>query len=126
LSIKSNFSIVYTRDSLTVNSFVMDDSLSLDTHYWWRVTVRDYAGLTATSVAGDFWTWKLGDLNGSRTVDLTDLSTMIAYLTMINRPEITPRLAGDLNGDCRIDLSDLSTLIAYMTISGVELQIGCE
>ncbi|MBK7143227.1 MAG: right-handed parallel beta-helix repeat-containing protein [bacterium] len=126
LSIKSNFSIVYTRDSLTVNSFVMDDSLSLDTHYWWRVTVRDYAGLTATSVAGDFWTWKLGDLNGSRTVDLTDLSTMIAYLTMVNRPEITPRLAGDLNGDCRIDLSDLSTLIAYMTISGVELQIGCE
>lgn len=126
LSIKSNFSIVYTRDSLTVNSFTMDDSLSLDTHYWWRVTVRDYAGLTATSLAGDFWTWKLGDLDHSRGVDLTDLSLLIGYLSQTPRPQIQPRMVGDLTGDCRIDLSDLATMVAFMTIGNVQFRIGCE
>lgn len=126
LSVKSNFSIVYTRDSLTTNLFTMDDSLSLNTHYWWRVTARDYAGLTTVSATGDFWTWMLGDINSSRGVDLTDLSMLIAYLTTVNRPDISPKLIGDLNGDCRIDLSDLSMLIAYMTVGGVQFQVGCE
>ncbi len=126
LSDRANFSFALVRDSLVSTDLPLIDSLVFGTHYYWRVTARDKTGLSAMSGVKEFWTWKLGDVNHSHTVDLSDLSLLIAYLTQTPRPDISPKMVADLTGDCRIDLSDLSTMVAFMTTTGVVLQVGCE
>ncbi len=49
------------------------------------------------------------------TPNLSDLSYLIAYLTLTPRPTIYCFLEADVNGSGTIDLSDLSLLIAFMT-----------
>lgn len=50
-----------------------------------------------------------GDLNGDRTVDLTDLSQLLANF---GRSGGATRAQGDLSGDGNVDLTDLSQLLA--------------
>ncbi len=126
LSLTANFSFVLPVDSLLTTQWTVTDSLMFGTRYWWRVTARDRNGLTAMSGVKDFWTWKLGDVNHSHGIDLSDLSLLIAYLTQTPRPDISPKRVGDLTGNCRIDLSDLSLMISYLTQGGVGISIGCE
>jgi hypothetical protein len=47
--------------------------------------------------------------------DLSDLSYLISYLTVIPRPKIYCELEADVNASGLIDLSDLSLLISYFT-----------
>jgi hypothetical protein len=49
------------------------------------------------------------------TPSLSDLSYLIAYLTIDPRPTIYCFLEADVNGSGTIDLSDLSLLIAFLT-----------
>ncbi|MCM2271614.1 MAG: S8 family serine peptidase [candidate division Zixibacteria bacterium] len=63
-----------------------------------------------------------GNLDGVGTVDLSDLSLLIAYITMSNvRP--TCRAEWNLNSQGAIDLTDLSIMIAYVTGSLSQLPL---
>ena len=55
-----------------------------------------------------------GDTNGDRTVDLTDLSTLLAHFG--NASGMT-RADGDMDGDGDVDLTDLSALLAVFGTS---------
>jgi hypothetical protein len=122
----ADFSDELVYDSLMTTSFSLQDSLQFGRQYWWRVTVKDATGFSAMSAVKEFWTWKLGDISHSNSIDLTDLVLLVAYLTRHPGPDISPKRVADLTGDCQIDLSDLSLMISYMTMIGVNLQIGCE
>ena len=51
----------------------------------------------------------------AETPDLSDLSLLIAYLTVTPRPTLPCTCEADINSNEVIDLSDLSLLIAYLT-----------
>lgn len=53
-----------------------------------------------------------GDLDGDRTVGLTDLATL---LSNFGRVGATPEM-GDLNGDNNVDLTDLATLLSQFGV----------
>ena len=126
LSLSSNFSLVFAKDSLLANSFKVLDSLQFGTHYWWRVSSRDKTSLvTMCQAPVDFWTWALGDVNSSHMTDLGDLSMIVSYLTGAGAT-ISPKMVGDLNGDCKIDLADLSRLVNYLTGGSTRLVAGCQ
>ncbi len=55
-----------------------------------------------------------GNLDGVGEVDLSDLSLLIAYITMSN-VQPTCQAEWNLNGQGAIDLTDLSIMIAYIT-----------
>ena len=126
LSLSSNFSLVFAKDSLLADSFKVLDSLQFGTHYWWRVSSRDKTNLvTMCQVPSNFWTWALGDVNSSHMTDLGDLSMYVSYLTGAGAT-ISPKMVGDLNADCKIDLADLSRLVNYLTGGGAQMMPGCE
>ena len=61
-------------------------------------------------------TSKPGDLNLSGVVDLSDLSMLIAYMTIPGFSIPNPNGA-DVNSSCNIDISDLSYMISYLIFS---------
>ncbi|MBK7141565.1 MAG: putative Ig domain-containing protein [bacterium] len=66
-----------------------------------------------------------GDVNLSFTqCDLSDLSLIIAYLTIPGQT-IPLGLTADVNNSCVVDLSDLSTMISFLTVGNVTMQVGC-
>ncbi len=79
-------------------------------------------GVTPTSagphgiMAGQCCVGTRGNVNLSGTIDLSDLSLLIAYLTLMPRPELSCLEAANVNGLDEIDLSDLSLLISYLTV----------
>ncbi len=56
-----------------------------------------------------------GNLSSSGTIDLSDLSYLIAWLTMSPTPVLPCPEAADVNISGNIDLTDLSLLISYLT-----------
>lgn len=58
-----------------------------------------------------------GNVSSSGTIDLTDLSMLVGYLTLTPRPTLPCEEAANISGTDLIDLSDLSLLIAYLTIT---------
>lgn len=68
-------------------------------------------------LVGGFWAGTIsstpppcpGDLNGDLSVDLTDLSVLLAHYGETG----ATYEQGDLNGDGAVDLSDLATLLSY-------------
>ncbi len=58
-----------------------------------------------------------GNVNGAGTIDLTDLSMLIAYLVQTPRPTLGCVEAANVNASGTIDLSDLSLLIGYLTVT---------
>jgi len=80
----------------------------------------EYAGLLGNGLINPvaLLNWispvRRGDWSANGIIDLTDLSSMVTYLTAGgNAP--SPIGRGDLNCDAFIDLSDLSRLIAHLT-----------
>lgn len=127
IAIDSSFRFKEVIQDISDTTYGYPDSLTFGTHYWWRVSASSQCDqLVVGDSVLDFWTWKLGDLNHSHNVDLTDLSLLIGYLTLTPRPAINPKMVGDLTGDCRIDLSDLSKMVGYLTLGGVSFKVGCE
>jgi hypothetical protein len=58
-----------------------------------------------------------GNVTNSGTIDLSDLSTLIAYLSVVPRPTLPCVDAANINATDSIDLSDLSLLISYLTFT---------
>ncbi len=56
-----------------------------------------------------------GNANLAGSVDLSDLSLLISYLTVTPKPVIPCPEEGNVNASGSIDLSDLSAMIAYIT-----------
>ncbi len=57
-----------------------------------------------------------GDINMAGAIDLSDLSLLIAYLTISPRPTLPCPEEANVNAIGTTDLSDLSLLIAYLTV----------
>ncbi len=53
----------------------------------------------------------------SEPPDLSDLSLLVSYLTMMPRPSMPCTAEANVNGLGSLDLSDLSRLIAYLTVT---------
>jgi hypothetical protein len=58
-----------------------------------------------------------GNVNASGGIDLSDLSLLIAYMTVTPKPVLSCQKEANVNGAAMIDLSDLSLLIAYLTLT---------
>lgn len=58
-----------------------------------------------------------GNVNVIGTVDLSDLSLLIGYLTVTPKPILLCTEEANVNGAGSVDLSDLSLLIAYLTVT---------
>ncbi len=126
VSITPTFTFDFDIDSIGTNNFTLVDSLLFGTHYWWRVTARDKTGLvTSSSNVLDFWTWALGDVDHSHTVDIGDLTMLVDHL-FISFDPILPRKVADMNGDCSVDIGDLTALVDHLFISFADLTPGCE
>jgi len=126
ISIDSNFTFVFTIDSLPSTSHTLTDSLGFNTHYWWRVIAFDKTGLSSPSWnQPDFWSWTLGDVDHSHVTDISDLTRLVDYLFITYTP-IYPLKVGDVNGDCLVDIGDLTRMIAYLFLTFTPLEVGCE
>ncbi len=62
-----------------------------------------------------------GNVDLAGEVDISDLSILIAYLTMSPRPPIVCPTEANVDTLGTIDLSDLSRLISFLTVPGSEL-----
>ncbi len=124
LSIDSNFTFVYVRDSLTDTSLVLTDSLAVNTRYWWKVRVSDRNGLTAESDASSFQTWLSGDVNHDHVFDIGDLVYLVEYM-FAGGPAVEPPVAGDVDGSCGLDIADLVYMVEYAFADGPPPVIGC-
>ncbi len=57
--------------------------------------------------------------------DISDLSLLIAYLTVSPKPALPCVAEANINGAGTIDISDLSLLIAYLTVSPKPVLPNC-
>ncbi len=128
ISIDPGFTFVQTIDSLPGASHTLSDSLTFNTHYWWRVTAFDNTGLSTVSTEEpDFWTWTLGDLDHNHSQDISDLVMLVDFM-FNGGPAPYPLFVADINGDCSnpIDIADLVYLVDYMFNGGPGPKVGCE
>lgn len=66
-----------------------------------------------------------GDVNLSfAPCDISDLSRLIAYLTLSGQ-NLPLGLTADVDNSCNVDLSDLSIMIAFLTVGNTNMQVGC-
>lgn len=78
-------------------------------------------GGSGTAVDFFFSSYKCGDWTQDRSVDISDISACIAYLTVPGMPDTpAPRIAKDVNCSGNVDLSDLSAMYAFL-VSGAPL-----
>jgi len=125
IAVDSNFTFVLTIDSIDDESYTMIDSLQFGTHYWWRVTAFDNTGMsTMSSNTPDFWTWTLGDLDHSHTVNIADLVFLVDFLFHGCIPP-WPLFVADINGNCSVNVVDLTYLVEYLFFSGPAPKVGC-
>jgi hypothetical protein len=108
------------RYSTSATSLVLPVALTHQVQYWWRVTATDLQGHSTPCVATkSFETWVVGDFNHSHSINLADLSLLIAFLG--GEAQLTPKVLGDVTGDCLTNLSDLSRLTAFLSGQSVSL-----
>jgi len=125
VSINPQFTFLQTIDSIPGTSFTLTDSLLFDTHYWWRVRAFDNTGLSTMSPnTPDFWTWTLGDLDHSHSVDISDLVMLVDWM-FSGGPAPYPLFVADIDGSCSVDISDLVYLVDYMFVGGPAPLAGC-
>ena len=124
VSINPGFTFVNSEDSLKSTTYVLKDSLSPGTHYWWRVTATDRAGIsTLSSNVAHFWTWLPGDLDFSHSIDISDLVLFVDFMFSSGDPP-NPLIIADVDGSCSVDVSDLIYLVDY-TFSGGPAPVVC-
>jgi len=112
--------------NLPSNSYTILDSLKFGQEYFWRVLAKDNTNLSSpTSSVVSFWTWTLGDVNHSNTLDILDLNFQVNYLFR-GGAAATPAFIGDYNGDCGTNILDLNYMVNYIFRGGLPPVIGCE
>jgi hypothetical protein len=120
------FMFVRTIDSLPSTPYTLTDSLEFSTQYWWRVTAFDNTGMSTISPnTPDFWTWTLGDLDHSHSVDIADLVFLVDFM-FTGGPAPYPPFIADIDGTCAVDIADLVYLVDYMFAGGPPPKVGCE
>jgi hypothetical protein len=65
-----------------------------------------------------------GDVNLDGTVNIFDITYIVAYLYLAGPPPSFPNLA-DTNGDCTINIFDITRLVSYLYLSGEAPVAGC-
>ena len=86
----------------------------------------DQTGLsTQSNNTPDFWTWMLGDVDQSHTVDIADLTYFVQFLFQ-GGSDIVPLFVGDVNGSCTVDIADLTYLVQYFFAGGDSPKVGRE
>ena len=73
----------------------------------------------------DFWTWTLGDLDHSHTVNIADLTRLVDYL-FLGGPPLYTLFIGDVDGDCSVNVADITYLVEYLFFGGPAPKVGCE
>lgn len=125
IAVDSMFTFVNTIDSIETPPYTLTDSLQFSTHYWWRVTAFDNTGLsTMSSNTPDFWTWTLGDLDYSHTVNIADLTYLVDYL-FHDGPPPYPLFIGDMDGNCSVNVADITYMVEYLFFDGPAPKVGC-
>jgi hypothetical protein len=61
-----------------------------------------------------------GDLNGDGSINILDITYLIAYLYQGGPPPVIIHVA-DVNGNYRVDILDITCLISYLYMSGSDL-----
>ncbi len=109
---------VYINDSASLS--YTDLALSPKTSYVYTVKAYDASGNTSSASAALSVSTlapvacALGDLNCDKTVDIFDLSVMLAHWGEVN----VPVRSGDINQDGKVDVFDLSTLLSHLGDKG--------
>ncbi|MDF1544804.1 MAG: hypothetical protein P1R58_06835 [bacterium] len=86
---------------------------------YWKVVAHDAAGNSTESATQTFIYRDLqcGDLDGSGSIDIADLTFFVDYLFAGGPPPLTIELA-DFNGDGSIDIADLTYFVDYLFAGG--------
>jgi hypothetical protein len=71
-----------------------------------------------TDIFGRYLEWSAitsitGDVDGSGTVDISDLTAMVSYLFLMGPKPLNSGL-GDMNGDGLVDVADVSAMVDYL------------
>jgi hypothetical protein len=112
-------------NNLPVSEYTPSTALLYNKQYWWRVTAQDNTGLTGPiSNIPSFWTWTLGDVNHSHSMNVLDLTYMVDRLFR-GGPPIVPLFVGDVNGDCGVNVLDLTYMIDRLFRGGPAPVPGC-
>ena len=89
-------------------------------HCTFHGTLFGMVGTISASAAGSCCVGKRGNVNTSGIVDLSDLSSLVSYLT--GGGFVLPCVdAANVNGSGIVDLADLSSLVSYLTGGGFVL-----
>jgi len=125
ISADSEFQSPIAYDSIWETEYILTDSLDFGTRYWWQAKATDNAGnFSMSNNTPDFWTWMLGDADGSHQINIMDCTFLIDYLYRDGRQPY-PLVMGDIDGDCAINIMDVVYLIDYLYRGGPAPLIGC-
>jgi len=128
LGLDNAFSFEAVFDSIPGLQFAWVDSLDFGRQYWWKIDAwaETDTGLIGTTTPVDsFWSWTLGDLNQDNSLNVSDLTALVAYLFQGGDP-LDPLRIGDLDASCAVNVADLTYLVAFLFQGGPDPQIGCE
>ncbi len=130
VSIDSLFTVwVTTVDSLISPGYTWElPPLSHTTHYYWKVVSwvdLDTATVSSCSEVNSFWTWTLGDVNNSHTVDISDVIELVDYMFGTGSAP-SPLFVADFDHSCTVDISDMIYLVEYTFNSGPAPLVGCQ
>jgi len=125
IGLDSLFLTTINVNGLPASQHTLTSPLVYNKKYWWRVTAQDNTGLTSLpSNTLTFWTWTLGDLDHSHTLNIVDLNFLVNRMFR-GGPPPNPTFVGDLNGDCNENILDLNYLVNRLFRGGPLPVVGC-
>ncbi len=122
VSKNSNFTdfTTFLQDVFTDSATLATTELASGRLYYWRVKASDSAGFESAYSPTQTFTWynfTCGDLDGTHTVDIGDLTSMITFM-FLGGTLTQPLLAGAIDCDHSVDISDLTWMISYLFLLG--------
>jgi M6 family metalloprotease-like protein len=112
-------------NNIPTSEYTPSTPLVYNQRYWWRVTAHDNTGLASpVSNVQSFWTWFLGDVNHSHSMDIIDLTFVVDRLFR-GGPAANPTFVMDFNGDCAENILDLTFIVDRLFRGGPPPVPGC-
>jgi hypothetical protein len=111
--------ILESASGLDLWSYTVTDSLPDGVPVYWRVTITDMAGNSTVSPVREytFLDFVCGDLNGSGTVNISDISYLVDYLFR-GGPAPVLDAAANMDGSPGLTVSDLSYVVDFLFRGG--------